>query len=66
MKIAEWVKEWTASSQVDRCKKVMHGEGDWMKYIKGCEVRNKQPEMNGKIQIDLMFVYVEKTKLFRN
>ena len=24
------------------------------------------PEMNGKIQIDLMFVYVEKTKLFRN
>lgn len=30
-----------------------------MKYIKGCEVRNKQPEMNGKIQI-------EKTKLFRN
>ena len=44
----------------------MHGEGDGMKYIKGCEVRNKQPEMNGKIQIDLMFVYVEKTKLFRN
>lgn len=37
-----------------------------MKYIKGCEVRNKQAEMNGKIQIDLMFVYVEKTKLFRN
>ena len=36
-----------------------------MKYIKGCEVRNKQPETNGKIQIDLMFVYVEKTKLFR-